>query len=64
VIVLQRARNPGRAETFSFLLDESLNNITIYITGKSLTFTLKNPAGKNLKHYWIVPHLHPEEPCR
>eukprot|EP00063_Salmo_salar_P090528 XP_014065363.1 PREDICTED: von Willebrand factor A domain-containing protein 7-like isoform X2 [Salmo salar] len=49
VIVLQRARNPGRAETFSFLLDESLNNITIYITGKSLTFTLKNPAGVTQK---------------
>eukprot|EP00063_Salmo_salar_P090551 XP_014065386.1 PREDICTED: von Willebrand factor A domain-containing protein 7-like [Salmo salar] len=49
VTVLQRARNPGNAETFSFLLDESLNNITIYITGKSLTFTLKNPAGVTQK---------------
>ncbi|XP_031675174.1 von Willebrand factor A domain-containing protein 7-like isoform X1 [Oncorhynchus kisutch] len=49
VTVLQRARNPGKAETFSFLLDESLNNITIYITGKSLTFTLKNPAGVTQK---------------
>ncbi|KAL1023647.1 hypothetical protein UPYG_G00043990 [Umbra pygmaea] len=45
VTVLQRARNPGRAETFSFQLDESLTNITIYITGKALTFSLKNPAG-------------------
>ncbi|XP_034146852.1 von Willebrand factor A domain-containing protein 7-like [Esox lucius] len=45
VTVLQRARNPGKPETFSFQLDESLTNITIYITGKSLTFTLKNPAG-------------------
>ncbi|KAL1023650.1 hypothetical protein UPYG_G00044050 [Umbra pygmaea] len=45
VTVLQRARNPGRAETFSFQLDESLTNITIYITGKALTFRLKNPAG-------------------
>uniref|UniRef100_A0A8C7NVN5 von Willebrand factor A domain containing 11 n=1 Tax=Oncorhynchus mykiss TaxID=8022 RepID=A0A8C7NVN5_ONCMY len=49
VIVLQRARNPGRAETFSFLLDESLNNITIYITGNTITFTLKNPAGVTQK---------------
>uniref|UniRef100_A0A4W5RGT8 Uncharacterized protein n=1 Tax=Hucho hucho TaxID=62062 RepID=A0A4W5RGT8_9TELE len=49
VTVLQRARNPGRVETFSFLLDESLKNITIYITGKSLTFTLKNPAGVTQK---------------
>ncbi|KAJ8000599.1 hypothetical protein DPEC_G00182050 [Dallia pectoralis] len=45
VTVLQRARNPGKAETFSFQLDKSLTNITIYITGKTLTFTLKNPLG-------------------
>ncbi|KAL1023646.1 hypothetical protein UPYG_G00043980 [Umbra pygmaea] len=45
VTVLQRARNPGRAETFSFQMDDSLTNITIYITGNALTFSLKNPAG-------------------
>ncbi|KAL1023649.1 hypothetical protein UPYG_G00044030 [Umbra pygmaea] len=45
VTVLQRARNPGRAETFSFQLDESLTNITIYITGRFLRFTLTNPVG-------------------
>ncbi|KAF3687217.1 von Willebrand factor A domain-containing protein 7 Protein G7c Precursor [Channa argus] len=45
VTVLQRARNPGKQETFPFMLDESLKNVTIYITGTSLTFTLTNPAG-------------------
>uniref|UniRef100_A0A6Q2YXP0 von Willebrand factor A domain containing 11 n=1 Tax=Esox lucius TaxID=8010 RepID=A0A6Q2YXP0_ESOLU len=45
VTVLQRARNPGKPETFSFQLDESLTNITIYITGNTVAFTLKNPAG-------------------
>ncbi|XP_062334810.1 von Willebrand factor A domain-containing protein 7 [Osmerus eperlanus] len=45
VTVLQRARNPGKTETFSFLLDASLTNITIYITGTSVPFILKNPAG-------------------
>ncbi|XP_039860583.1 von Willebrand factor A domain-containing protein 7-like isoform X4 [Simochromis diagramma] len=45
VTVLQRARNPGTQETFPFTLDESLKNITIYITGRSITFTLTNPAG-------------------
>ncbi|XP_073327688.1 von Willebrand factor A domain-containing protein 7 [Pagrus major] len=45
VTVLQRARNPGKQETFSFVLDESMKNITIYITGTSITFTLTNPAG-------------------
>ncbi|XP_071359311.1 von Willebrand factor A domain-containing protein 7-like [Trachinotus anak] len=45
VTVLQRTRNPGKQETFPFLLDESLQNVTIYITGTSITFTLTNPAG-------------------
>ncbi|XP_005945584.1 von Willebrand factor A domain-containing protein 7 isoform X2 [Haplochromis burtoni] len=45
VTVLQRARNPGTQETFPFTLDESLKNITICITGRSITFTLTNPAG-------------------
>uniref|UniRef100_A0A668S8L1 von Willebrand factor A domain containing 11 n=1 Tax=Oreochromis aureus TaxID=47969 RepID=A0A668S8L1_OREAU len=45
VTVLQRARNPGTQETFPVTLDESLKNITIYITGTSITFTLTNPAG-------------------
>lgn len=49
VTVLQRARNLGQ-ETFPFMLDESLKNITIYITGQSLTFTLTNPAGVSQKH--------------
>ncbi|XP_029917843.1 von Willebrand factor A domain-containing protein 7-like [Myripristis murdjan] len=44
VTVLQRARN-SKDETFPFVLDGSLKNITIYITGTSITFTLTNPAG-------------------
>lgn len=50
VTVLQRARNPGTMEVFPFLLDGSLNNITIYITGTSIPFTLKNPAGVTQAH--------------
>ncbi|XP_076003999.1 von Willebrand factor A domain-containing protein 7-like isoform X2 [Genypterus blacodes] len=50
VTVLQRARNPGKQETFPFMLDESLKNITIYITGTSITFTLTNPAGVSQSH--------------
>ncbi|KAM9792587.1 von Willebrand factor A domain-containing protein 7-like [Neosynchiropus ocellatus] len=45
VTVLQRARNPGKPETFSFLLDGSLSKVTIYITGTSISFTLTDPAG-------------------
>ncbi|KAK1886140.1 von Willebrand factor A domain containing protein 7 [Dissostichus eleginoides] len=47
VTVIQRARNPGKQETFPFMLDESLKNITIYITGTKIAFTLTNPAGVN-----------------
>uniref|UniRef100_A0A3B5LXW9 Uncharacterized protein n=1 Tax=Xiphophorus couchianus TaxID=32473 RepID=A0A3B5LXW9_9TELE len=43
VTVLQQA-TVAEQETFPFVLDESLKNITIYITGTSLTFTLTNPA--------------------
>ncbi|KAM9314422.1 LOW QUALITY PROTEIN: von Willebrand factor A domain-containing protein 7-like [Pholidichthys leucotaenia] len=50
VTVLQRARNPGKQETFSFALDESLKNITVYITGASVTFTLTNPNGVTQGH--------------
>ncbi|XP_037327460.2 von Willebrand factor A domain-containing protein 7-like isoform X1 [Pungitius pungitius] len=50
VTVLQRARNPGKQETFPFMLDESQKNITIYITGQSITFTLTNPAGVIQNH--------------
>ncbi|XP_072318601.1 von Willebrand factor A domain-containing protein 7-like [Eucyclogobius newberryi] len=45
VTILQQDRNPGKPETFSFSLDDSLKNITFYITGTSLSFTLTNPAG-------------------
>ncbi|XP_041922784.1 von Willebrand factor A domain-containing protein 7-like [Alosa sapidissima] len=45
VTILQRARNPGAVETFSFLLDESVSNVTLYITGTSTAFTLRNPTG-------------------
>uniref|UniRef100_A0A3P9IIT3 von Willebrand factor A domain containing 11 n=1 Tax=Oryzias latipes TaxID=8090 RepID=A0A3P9IIT3_ORYLA len=47
VTVLQRARTVGTEETFPFTLDESLQNVTIYITGTAVTFTLTNPAGLN-----------------
>ncbi|KAF7655978.1 hypothetical protein LDENG_00047630 [Lucifuga dentata] len=50
VTVLQRARNPGKQETFPFMLDESLKNITVYITGSAITFTLTNPAGLSQSH--------------
>ncbi|XP_030643664.1 von Willebrand factor A domain-containing protein 7 [Chanos chanos] len=45
VTILQRARNPGQTESFPFFLDSSVSNVTIYITGNNLKFTLINPSG-------------------
>ncbi|KAM4603595.1 von Willebrand factor A domain-containing protein 7 [Polymixia lowei] len=45
VTVLQRARNSGKQETFPFVLDDYLKNITLYITGRGTSFTLTDPAG-------------------
>ncbi|XP_029949301.1 von Willebrand factor A domain-containing protein 7 [Salarias fasciatus] len=49
VTILQRARTPGKTETFPFVLDDSLKNVTLYITGSSITFTLTNPSGVTQK---------------
>ncbi|XP_065121567.1 von Willebrand factor A domain-containing protein 7-like [Paramisgurnus dabryanus] len=45
VTILQRSRNPGRVESFPFLLDKSISNAAIYITGSNLLFTIRSPSG-------------------
>ncbi|XP_056141253.1 von Willebrand factor A domain-containing protein 7-like [Lampris incognitus] len=45
VTVLQLVRNPGTAEKFFFSIEESMRDLTIYITGRSLTFALVSPSG-------------------
>lgn len=46
VTIFQVTQNPGRPENFTFAVDGSLQNLTVYITGlSSLTFSLTNPAG-------------------
>ncbi|XP_059207495.1 von Willebrand factor A domain-containing protein 7-like [Centropristis striata] len=45
VNLLQAARNPGKAENFTFTADESVRNLTVYITGSAVTFTLISPSG-------------------
>ncbi|CAL8363112.1 unnamed protein product [Lota lota] len=45
VILLQASRSPGRDESFSISVDESVRSLTIYITGSSLSFTVTNPSG-------------------
>ncbi|XP_074468122.1 von Willebrand factor A domain-containing protein 7-like isoform X2 [Sebastes fasciatus] len=45
VTLLQAARTPGKAENFTFTVDESVRNLTVYITGSSVIFTLISPSG-------------------
>ncbi|XP_056625168.1 von Willebrand factor A domain-containing protein 7 [Triplophysa dalaica] len=45
VTILQRSRSLGHAESFPFLLDESVSNATVYITGNGLAYTLRSPSG-------------------
>ncbi|KAL1023658.1 hypothetical protein UPYG_G00044180 [Umbra pygmaea] len=44
VTVLQVARSPG-SHNFSFIVDESIRNLTAYITGASLSYVLTSPSG-------------------
>ncbi|XP_056590951.1 von Willebrand factor A domain-containing protein 7 [Triplophysa dalaica] len=45
VTVLQVIGSSANAENISFLLDSSLSNVTVYITGVSPHFTLYSPTG-------------------
>ena len=46
VSVFQAVKNPGRPDNFTFTVDDSLRNMTAYITGaSSLTFTLTSSTG-------------------
>ncbi|XP_030602893.1 von Willebrand factor A domain-containing protein 7-like [Archocentrus centrarchus] len=47
VTLLQTSRSPGRADTFSFIVDDSVTNPAVYITGKSISFTLISPTGES-----------------
>ncbi|XP_031694999.1 von Willebrand factor A domain-containing protein 7-like, partial [Anarrhichthys ocellatus] len=47
VTLLQAARSPGKTDTFSFLVDETVTNLRVYITARSLTFTLTGPTGES-----------------
>ncbi|KAM4546120.1 von Willebrand factor A domain-containing protein 7-like isoform 1-T1 [Odontesthes bonariensis] len=45
VTILQTFRNPGKADNFIFIVDESVKSLIVYITGNSVTFTLISPSG-------------------
>lgn len=44
--VFQVVKNPGAPDNFTFTVDGSLRNMTLYVTGaSSLTFSLSSPTG-------------------
>ncbi|KAF1378470.1 hypothetical protein PFLUV_G00190880 [Perca fluviatilis] len=47
VTLLQARRNPGKTDTFYFIVDETVTNPTVYITGRSVRFTLISPKGES-----------------
>ncbi|KAL1282098.1 hypothetical protein QQF64_000901 [Cirrhinus molitorella] len=45
VTLLQVVRSPAIADFFSFILDPSLSNVTVYVSGDSPVFTIYSPTG-------------------
>ncbi|KAG1925181.1 von Willebrand factor A domain-containing protein 7 [Pimephales promelas] len=45
ITILQVVRSPAIAENYSFVLDPSLSNVTLYVTGDSPVFTFYSPTG-------------------
>ncbi|XP_043996630.1 von Willebrand factor A domain-containing protein 7-like [Gambusia affinis] len=45
VNLLQASRNPGKSENFTFVVDDTVKNLTIYVTGTSVDFSLISPSG-------------------
>ncbi|KAK7925739.1 hypothetical protein WMY93_008049 [Mugilogobius chulae] len=45
VTLLQTVRDPGKSENFTFTVDETVTNLTIYITGTGNDFSLISPTG-------------------
>ncbi|CAN9493256.1 unnamed protein product [Ophioblennius macclurei] len=45
VTLLQASRSPGRTDTFAFLVDQTVTDVRVYVTGDSLSFALTSPTG-------------------
>ncbi|KAM8741550.1 von Willebrand factor A domain-containing protein 7-like [Acanthopagrus schlegelii] len=47
VTLLQAARNPGEADDFTFIVDETVTDPRVHITGRSVRFTVISPTGES-----------------
>lgn len=45
VTLFEAVRNPAKAENFSLFVDSFVQNLTIYVTGNSPTYTITSPSG-------------------
>ncbi|XP_048852257.1 von Willebrand factor A domain-containing protein 7 [Brienomyrus brachyistius] len=45
VTLFQAVRDPGKDEELIFMVDPSIRNMTAYITGNSVTYSIQNPLG-------------------
>lgn len=43
--LLHATRSSGEAESFTFVVDESIRNLAVYITGTSVDVSLTDPSG-------------------
>ncbi|KAM9846421.1 uncharacterized protein ACBR49_009718 [Aulostomus maculatus] len=62
VTLLQIARSPGKAENFTFVVDETVKNLTIYITGTSVDFSVISPSGESVSVSQSVGNLQTVKP--
>lgn len=46
VTLLQAVRDPGAEANFTFAVDGTVTNLTVYITGQSVNYTVTSPSGE------------------
>lgn len=44
--LLQIVRDPGRDANFTFAVDGTVTNLTVYITGQVVSYTVTSPSGE------------------
>lgn len=45
--LLQAVQDPGAENNFTFAVDGTVTNLTVYITGQSVNYTISSPSGES-----------------
>lgn len=48
--LLQAVRDPGPDTNFTFAVDGTVTNLTVYITGQSVSYTVTSPSGETARN--------------